>query len=143
MYDQNKGKLYFFAPNGLDIPDNSTVVVETAKGLERGSCAYGNHWVTDERVVPPLRPVVRIATEDDLRVQKLNKAREKAAFVICQKKIAAHGLDMKLVDVECNFEGTRYLFFSSEDVGGGFRELVKIRPCVRPRIELRQIGVRD
>ena len=69
---KNKGKLYFFAPNGLDIADGAAVVVETAKGLELGNCIYGNHWVTDERVVPPLRPVVRIATEDDLRISKQN-----------------------------------------------------------------------
>ncbi|MGI6028556.1 MAG: regulatory iron-sulfur-containing complex subunit RicT [Candidatus Heteroscillospira sp.] len=141
---KNKGKLYFFAPNGLDIADGSAVVVETAKGLELGDCVYGNHWVTDERVVPPLRPVVREATEDDLRVQKLNKAREKEAFSICQKKIAAHGLDMKLVDVECSFEGNKIIFFFASEGRVDFRELVKdLAGVFRTRIELRQIGVRD
>ena len=141
---KNKGKLYFFAPNGLDIADGAAVVVETAKGLELGNCIYGNHWVTDERVVPPLRPVVRIATEDDLRISKQNKLREKEAFAICQKKIAAHGLDMKLVDVEYNFEGNKIVFFFSSEGRVDFRELVKdLAGVFRTRIELRQIGVRD
>ncbi|MGE4352476.1 MAG: stage 0 sporulation family protein [Oscillospiraceae bacterium] len=141
---KNRGKLYFFSPNGLDIPENAPVVVETSKGLELADCVYSNHWVTDERIIQPLRPVVRVATEDDLRVARVNKSREKDAFEICQKKIAAHGLDMKLVDVECNFEGNKIIFFFASEGRVDFRELVKdLAGVFRTRIELRQIGVRD
>jgi len=141
---KSRGKLYFFSPNGIQIPDNTPVVVETSKGLELGECAHGNYWVEDERIIPPIRPVIRIATEDDLRVARLNKEREKEAFAICQEKIAKHGLDMKLVDVECNFEGNKILFFFASEGRVDFRELVKdLASVFRTRIELRQIGVRD
>lgn len=141
---KSRGKLYYFSPNGIQIPDNTQVVVETSKGLELGECAYGNFWVEDERIIPPIRPVIRIATDDDLRIAKLNKEREKEAFAICQEKIEKHGLDMKLVDVECNFEGSKILFFFASEGRVDFRELVKdLASVFRTRIELRQIGVRD
>ena len=141
---KNRGKCYFFAPNGLDIKTGDKVIVETSKGLEIADCSRGNHPVEDTAVVQPLRPVVRIATRDDLRVAEINKQREKEAFQICQKKIAEHGLDMKLVDVECNFEGNKTMFFFTSDVRVDFRELVKdLAGIFRNRIELRQIGVRD
>ena len=141
---KNRGKCYFFSPNGLEIKSGSKVIVETSKGLEIADCHYGNHMVEETSVVQPLRPVVRIASEDDLRVAELNKRREKEAFEICQKKIAEHGLDMKLVDVECNFEGNKTMFFFTSDGRVDFRELVKdLAGIFRNRIELRQIGVRD
>ncbi len=141
---KDRGKPYFFDPGGLEVPDGASVVVETAKGLELGRCIYGNHPVEDDKLVPPLRQVVRLATEDDLRVVELNKAREKEAFAICKQKIADHGLDMKLVRVECNFEGNKILFFFTSDGRVDFRELVKdLASVFRTRIELRQIGVRD
>lgn len=141
---KSRGKTYFFDPNGLKVPDGAQVVVETAKGLELADCFKGNHYVADERIVPPLRPAVRIATEDDLRIAELCKAREKEAFKICEEKIAQHGLDMKLVDVECNFEGSKMLFFFTSDGRVDFRDLVKdLAGIFRTRIELRQIGVRD
>ncbi|MBR5262097.1 MAG: hypothetical protein IKV47_08005 [Oscillospiraceae bacterium] len=141
---KSRGKTYYFSPNGITIPDNTQVVVETSKGLELADCIYGNHWVEDTRIVPPLRPVIRIATTDDLRVAELCKAREKEAFAICEEKIEKHGLDMKLVDVECNFEGNKILFFFISDGRVDFRELVKdLASVFRTRIELRQIGVRD
>ncbi len=141
---KGRGKTYFFDPNGLSVEEGAQVVVETSKGLELAQCVQGNHDVTDERIVPPLRPVVRIATADDLRIAELCKTREKEAFGIAEKKIAEHGLDMKLVDVECNFEGSKILFFFTSDGRVDFRELVKDLACVfRTRIELRQIGVRD
>ena len=141
---KNRGKCYFFAPNGLDIKTGDKVIVETSKGLEIADCSRGNHLVEDTAVVQPLRPVVRIATRDDLRVAEINKQREKEAFQICQKKIAEHGLDMKLVDVECNFEGNKTMFFFTSDGRVDFRELVKdLAGIFRNRIELRQIGVRD
>ena len=141
---KGRGKTYFFDPNGLTVPEGVQVVVETSKGLELATCVQGNHEVTDERIVPPLRPVARIATADDLRIAELCKTREKEAFGIAEQKIAEHGLDMKLVDVECNFEGSKILFFFTSDGRVDFRELVKdLAGIFRTRIELRQIGVRD
>ena len=141
---KNRGKCYFFDPNGLDIKTGDKVIVETSKGLAIADCSRGNHPVEDNAVVQPLRQVVRIATQDDLRVAEINKQREKEAFQICQKKIAEHGLDMKLVDVECNFEGNKTMFFFTSDGRVDFRELVKdLAGIFRNRIELRQIGVRD
>ena len=141
---KNRGKCYYFSPNGLDVRTGDKVIVETSKGLEIADCAHGNHAVADTAVVQPLRPVQRIATKDDLRIAQLNVQREKEAFEICQQKIAQHGLDMKLVDVECNFEGTKTMFFFTSDGRVDFRELVKdLASIFRNRIELRQIGVRD
>ena len=141
---KNRGKSYSFAPNGLEIGTGEKVIVETAKGLEIAECSRGNHWVEETAVVQPLRPVARIATADDLRIEELNKKREKEAFQICQQKIAEHGLEMKLVDVECNFEGSKTMFFFTADGRVDFRELVKdLAGIFRNRIELRQIGVRD
>ena len=141
---KGRGKTYFFDPNGLDVPEGAQVVVETSKGLELAACVQGNHEINDERIVPPLRPVARIATADDLRIAELCKTREKEAFAIAEQKIAEHGLDMKLVDVECNFEGSKILFFFTSDGRVDFRELVKdLAGVFRTRIELRQIGVRD
>ena len=141
---KGRGKTYFFDPNGLTVPEGVQVVVETSKGMELAECVQGNHEVTDARIVPPLRPVVRIATADDRRVAAMCKEREKDAFAIAEKKIAEHGLDMKLVDVECNFEGSKILFFFTADGRVDFRELVKdLAGVFRTRIELRQIGVRD
>ena len=141
---KNRGKCYFFAPNGLSVRTGDRVIVETAKGLEIADCCHGNHMAEDNAVVQPLRGVVRLATTDDLRVAEINKKREKEAFGICEKKIAEHGLDMKLVDVECNFEGNKTTFFFTSNGRVDFRELVKdLAGIFRNRIELRQIGVRD
>ena len=141
---KNRGKCYFFSPNGLTVKAGDKVIVETSKGLEIADCVRGNHSAMNNTVVQPLRPVLRIATKDDLRVAQLNVQREKDAFEICQKKIAEHGLEMKLVDVECNFEGTKTMFFFTADGRVDFRELVKdLAGIFRNRIELRQIGVRD
>ncbi len=141
---KNRGKCYTFAPNGLNIRTGDRVIVETSKGLEIADCTHGNHFVEETAVVQPLRPVARIATADDLRIAELNKKREKEAFQICQQKIADHGLEMKLVDVECNFEGNKTMFFFTADGRVDFRELVKdLAGIFRNRIELRQIGVRD
>ncbi len=141
---RNRGKLYFFAPGGLTLQAGDKVIVETAKGMEMGTVLQGNHTVPGERVVAPLRPVIRMATEDDRRVEELCRQREKEAFGICRQRIAAHGLDMKLVDVECSFEGNKIIFFFSSEGRVDFRELVKdLASVFRTRIELRQIGVRD
>lgn len=138
------GKAYYFDPGDLAISAGDTVIVETAKGLDIGTVAVGPHYVLDESVVAPLRPVVRLATEDDLRIDAQNRQREKEAFVICKQKIKDHGLDMKLVSVECSFEGNKILFFFTADGRVDFRDLVKdLASVFRMRIELRQIGVRD
>ncbi len=141
---KNRGKTYFFDPRGLEISPGDQIVVETSKGLELCDCVQGPHTVLDERIVPPLRPVVRIATDDDRRILELCKAREKEALVIAEKKIAEHGLEMKLVDVECAFDGSKLLFFFTADGRVDFRALVRdLAGVFRTRIELRQIGVRD
>lgn len=138
------GKAYYFDPAEIEIRTGDTLIVETSKGLDIGICAYGEHYVTEESVIAPLRPVIRVATEEDLKLAAENKEREKEAFVICKEKIAAHGLEMKLVDVECGFEGNKILFFFTADGRVDFRELVKdLAAIFRTRIELRQIGVRD
>lgn len=141
---KNRGKTYYFAAAGNTVEAGQDVIVETSKGLEFAQCVMGNHFVPDEKVIPPIRPVVRVATENDLRVAEINKKREREAFDICKKKIEDHGLDMKLVDVECSFEGNKITFFFTSDGRVDFRELVKdLASVFRNRIELRQIGVRD
>lgn len=141
---KNRGKSYFFDPGDLQICSGDKVIVETSKGIEIADCSCGNHWVEETSVVQPLRPVIRIATEEDRAVAEANRKREKEAFESCQKKIIEHGLDMKLVEVECSFEGNKILFFFTSDGRVDFRELVKdLASVFRSRIELRQIGVRD
>ena len=141
---RNRGKAYYFDPAGFSLSEGAKVVVETAKGLEMGDVVRANHWIEPECVVQPLRCVVRTATADDLRIEELCREREREAFVIGKQKIADHGLEMKLVDVECSFEGNKILFFFSSDGRVDFRELVKdLAGVFRTRIELRQIGVRD
>lgn len=137
-------KTYYFDPRGLKVKAGQDVIVETAQGLEFAQCTTGNHEVDDAQVVQPLRPLVRIATENDRRTAAYHREREKEAFDICQKKILQHGLDMKLVRVECSFDGNKILFFFTADGRVDFRELVKdLAGIFRSRIELRQIGVRD
>ena len=137
-------KTYYFDPGALTVSTGDDVVVETAQGPEFAQCVEGNHEVADDAVVKPLRPVLRIATDNDRHTAAYNRSREKDAFDICQKKIAQHGLDMKLVRVECSFDGSKILFFFTADGRVDFRELVKdLAGVFRSRIELRQIGVRD
>ncbi|MBQ1743130.1 MAG: hypothetical protein II045_08585, partial [Oscillospiraceae bacterium] len=104
-------KEYYFDPRGLQVEVNQFVIVETAQGQEYVQCVSPNHEVDDTLIAQPLRPVIRIATENDRRTYEYNRSREKEAFDICQKKIAAHGLDMKLVRVESNFDGSKIIFF--------------------------------
>jgi len=141
---KNRSKSYFFDPRGLLAREGDLVVVETQKGLELGECVTGNHYVRDERVVSPLRPVLRLATAEDRRTEEQNRAKEREAFAVGQRKIAEHKLEMKLVDVELNFEGTKLLFFFTSDGRVDFRDLVRdLASIFHTRIELRQIGVRD
>ena len=141
---RNGAKNYYFDPRGLAVEPGQYVVVETAQGIEYAKCSEGNHEVPDEAVVQPLRGVVRIATENDHKAAAYNRKREKEAVGICEQKIAAHGLEMKLVNVECSFEGNKIIFFFTADGRVDFRELVRdLAGVFRARIELRQIGVRD
>ena len=138
------GKLYYFDPDGLEIKDDTYVIVETARGVEYGLATKGNHEVNDSEIVPPLKKVIRIATEEDAVTNEKNRDREKEAFAICEEKILNHGLDMKLIDVEITFDHNRLIFYFTSDGRVDFRELVKDLAAVfRTRIELRQIGVRD
>ena len=141
---RNGCKEYYFDPKGLEIQAGQNVIVETAQGPEFAQCARGNHQVEDDQVVKPLRGVVRIATDNDCHTAAYNRGREKEAFDICRRKIQQHKLEMKLVRVECSFDGSKILFFFTADGRVDFRELVKdLASVFRARIELRQIGVRD
>lgn len=138
------GKQYYFDPNGQAVAPGQGVIIETSRGLEYGECTQGNTMVEDEAVVQPLRELVRIATDKDLETVRRNREKEEKAFLICQEKIAQHGLDMKLVEVEYNFEGNKILFFFTSEGRVDFRALVKdLAGVFHSRIELRQIGVRD
>ena len=137
-------KTYYFDPQNMLVRTGDNVIVETSQGLEFATCTEGNHQVEDTQVVQPLRPLIRVATENDRRTAEYNQQREKEAFDICQKKILQHKLEMKLVRVECSFDGNKILFFFTADGRVDFRELVKdLASVFRSRIELRQIGVRD
>ena len=141
---RNGCKEYYFDPKGLEIQAGQNVIVETAQGPEFAQCARGNHQVEDDQVVKPLRGVVRIATDNDCHTAAYNRGREKEAFDICRRKIQQHKLEMKLVRVECSFDGSKILFFFTADGRVDYRDLVKdLAGVFRARIELRQIGVRD
>jgi len=138
------GKIYYFDPAGYDIQFGDSVIVETIRGVEYGKVVRGITSVTDDSVVQPLRSVIRIATPEDEEVWKDNKRKEKEAAGICAAKIAKHGLEMKLVDVEYTFDNNKILFYFTADGRIDFRELVKdLAGVFKTRIELRQIGVRD
>lgn len=138
------GKIYFFAPGQLNISQGDHVIVETARGVEYGRVVSGPKDVKDEEVVQPLKPVLRIANEQDEKTVEKNREKEKSAFRICQEKIRKHELEMKLIDAEYTFDNNKVLFYFTADGRIDFRELVKDLAAVfRTRIELRQIGVRD
>ena len=138
------GKIYFFSPGGLELKAGDKVIVETARGVEFGSVVTGIKEVPDDQISQPLKPVIRIATQDDVRREAKNREKEKDAFKICQEKIRKHGLEMKLIDAEYTFDNNKLLFYFTADGRIDFRELVKdLASVFRTRIELRQIGVRD
>ncbi len=138
------GKVYYFDPDSLKVEKGMRVIVETARGVECGEVAMANREIRDEELVKPLKKVMRIATEEDLKKIQDNASREKQAFDICNEKIAKHKLNMKLVDVEFTFDNNKILFYFTADGRVDFRELVKdLASVFRTRIELRQIGVRD
>ena len=143
IHFRNNSKVYFFDPADLTLKAGDHVIIDTARGHEYGICAAGNHPVPRKDIVPPLRRVLRLATEKDERINAENEQKEKRAFEVCQQKIQAHGLDMQLVSAECAFDGSKILFFFTADGRVDFRELVKnLASVFRTRIELRQIGVR-
>ena len=138
------GKEYYFNPNGIRFRVGDGVIVETARGIEYAQCVRGNSQVDEISLTAPLRPVVRKATQEDVRMVERNKEREKHAFAVCQQKIAEHGLEMKLVSAEYSFDGSKILFFFTSEGRVDFRALVKdLAGALHARIELRQIGVRD
>jgi len=138
------GKVYYFDPCGLRLKTDDAVIVETARGLEYGEVSLPNTKVEDDKIVQPLKKVVRPATEADRKTMEQNLQFEKDAFKTCEEKIAKHKLEMKLVSVEYTFDRSKILFYFSADGRVDFRELVKdLAGVFRTRIELRQIGVRD
>lgn len=138
------GKVYYFDPNGLELNVGDNVIVETSRGVECGKVAMANKELSDDKVVSPLKKIIRKATEQDIETVSENRKKEKKAFEICEQKIRQHNLQMKLVNVEYTFDNNKILFYFTADGRVDFRELVKDLAYVfRTRIELRQIGVRD
>ena len=138
------GKIYFFAPGKFPVKTGDQVIVETARGVEFGNVVTGPKDVEDDMITQPLKSVIRIATEEDKRIEVKNREKEKEAFKICLEKIRKHGLEMKLIDAEYTFDNNKVLFYFTADGRIDFRELVKdLASVFRTRIELRQIGVRD
>ena len=138
------GKTYYFAPNNVKFEVGERAIVETARGVECGDVVMANTEVEDEKVVQPLKSVIRKATENDLKIVEENRIKEEEAFKICEEKIAKHNLAMNLVDTEYTFDRGKILFYFTAETRIDFRELVKdLASIFRTRIELRQIGVRD
>ncbi len=138
------GKIYFFDPEGKKIDKGQFVIVETARGLEYGEVAIANRMMNEDKIVANLKRVVRIASAEDTKVFETNEKKAQDAFKVCEEKIAKHGLNMKLIDVEYTFDSSKLLFYFTADTRIDFRELVKDLAAVyKTRIELRQIGVRD
>ena len=138
------GKIYFFDPDGKKIEKGSFVIVETSMGKEYGEVVIANRNIPDEKLVKPLKKIIRIATYKDKKQHEENKQKEKEALKVCQEKVKEHGLDMILTDVEYKFDRSKLLFFFTAEGRIDFRDLVKdLAAIFKTRIELRQIGVRD
>ena len=141
---KESGKTYYFDPCGVKAKKGANVIVETARGLEYGTVSLSNTEVSESDIIPPLRPVVRMATEDDKKHHSENKLKEQEAFVTCNERIIAHGLEMKLIDAQYTFDNSKLLFYFSSAGRVDFRALVKdLAGVFKTRIELRQIGIRD
>lgn len=141
---KDAGKLYYFSPGGHKVDVGDNVIVETARGLEFGKVTLAETEVKESEIVAPLKSIIRIANEKDKRKHKENLAKKEEAMRLCQEKVDAHGLEMKLIDVEYTFDNSKVVFYFTADGRVDFRELVKDLAAVfRMRIELRQIGVRD
>lgn len=138
------GKIYFFAPEDYDVKVGDNVIVETARGIEYGKVVLGKRQIEESKLVSSLKSVIRIATEEDDRIQQENQIKKQEAFKVCLEKIEKHGLEMKLIDCEYTFDNNKLLFYFTAGGRIDFRELVKdLASVFRTRIELRQIGVRD
>ena len=138
------GKIYFFDPDGKQLSTGEHVIVETSMGMEYGEVAIANRQLPQEKIVVPLKKIIRVATKQDARQNEENKKQEKEAFKLCEKKIKEHELNMKLMDVEFKFDKSKILFFFTAEGRIDFRELVRdLAAIYRTRIELRQVGVRD
>lgn len=138
------GKVYYFSPQGLTVTPETQVIVETARGIEIGTASSGNIYVNNKDIVAPLRPILRIATQEDIKHSEENRKKELEAFDLCKKKIEEHSLEMNLIDAEYTFDNNKLLFYFTSDGRVDFRELVKdLASLFRTRIELRQIGIRD
>ena len=141
---RNAGKIYYFDPAGREIHTGDHVIVETARGIEYGYVVLGSREVPDDKVVQPLKSVIRMATREDEDVELKNHEKEREAFRICKEKIRKHGLQMKLIDAEYTFDNNKVLFYFTADGRIDFRELVKdLASVFKTRIERRQVGVRD
>ena len=138
------GKTYYFDPQDFEINKGDNVIVETSRGIEYGTVVVGRKEINDDELLKPIKPIMRPAQQEDHERYRENKKKEKEAFDICTEKIKRHGLEMKLIEVEYTFDGSKILFYFTADGRVDFRELVKDLAMVfRTRIELRQIGVRD
>lgn len=138
------GKIYYFSPSGSKIECGNHVIVETARGIECGEVVIANRKVDDKKVIQPLKSIMRIATEKDLETQQKNREKEQEIMKVFTRKIVEHKLDMKPIDIDCTFDGSKILFYFTAENRVDFRELVKdLASVYRTRIELRQIGVRD
>ena len=138
------GKIYYFSPSGSKIECGNHVIVETARGIECGEVVIANRKVDEKKVKQPLKSIMRIATEKDLETQQKNREKEQEIMKVFTRKISEHKLDMKPIDIDCTFDGSKILFYFTAENRVDFRELVKdLASVYRTRIELRQIGVRD
>lgn len=138
------GKIYYFDPKGQQVREGDSVIVETSRGVECGEVVLTDREIDENAFSSPIKPIIRIATEQDRKQIEKNKIREQEAFEVCKKKIAVHKLKMDLIDVECTFDNNKMLFYFTAENRVDFRELVKdLASIFRTRIELRQIGVRD
>ena len=141
---KSAGKMYYFSPGNLEISEGYGVIVETARGMEYATVELGRTMVSDDNVVKPLKSIVRIADEKDVKRHEENESKKAEAMKLCQEKILKHNLEMKLIDVEYTFDNNKIVFYFTADGRIDFRELVKdLAGVFRMRIELRQVGVRD
>ncbi len=141
---KENGKVYYFDPDSKKYSRGDNVIVETVRGIECGQIATANNTISDEEIIHPLKKVIRPANKEDIKTLENNRRKEAEAFTFCEKKVEELGLLMKLVEVECTFDGSKILFYFTADDRVDFRELVKILAAqYRTRIEMRQIGVRD
>ena len=141
---KDTGKMYYFDPSDINVKKGDRVIVETVRGIECGVASSGVKDVEDDEVVSPLKPIMRVANDEDIKRLEENREKEKRAYDICLKKIEEYGLDMDLTEVEYTFDGSKIIFYFTADGRVDFRELVKaLAGEFHTRIELRQIGVRD